>query len=129
MKRPKGNRRSAAEYETRDVAPRKVIYTGIGLFAGTAVSIGFVMGLLALLSAPGIPTKPALEALSQEPTAPRLEVDGRANSAALETAAAEKLTGYAWIDRSSGTVRIPIERAMELLAAHGWPEAEGASAP
>jgi hypothetical protein len=26
------------------------------------------------------------------------------------------LTSYAWIDRSNGIVRIPIDRAMELLA-------------
>jgi hypothetical protein len=40
--------------------------------------------------------------------------------AAVESAAAATLTGYAWVDRSAGTARIPIERAMELLAKQGW---------
>jgi hypothetical protein len=29
------------------------------------------------------------------------------------------LSQYAWIDRAHGVVRIPIERAMSLLIAHG----------
>ncbi len=30
---------------------------------------------------------------------------------------------YSWVDRSSGKVRIPIARAMELVAQHGLPVA------
>ena len=33
------------------------------------------------------------------------------------------LDHYSWIDRSKGTVRIPIERAMELIAQRGLPVA------
>jgi hypothetical protein len=111
-----------AGYETRDVAPRNVVYAGIGLLLGTALCGLLVIGLLALLPAPSRPSKPALETVSQEPPAPRLEIDGRMNRAAIEGAAASRLTGYAWVDRSAGTARIPIERAMELLARQGWGE-------
>ena len=31
----------------------------------------------------------------------------------------ERLNSYAWIDRETGTVRIPIERAMDLVAERG----------
>ena len=31
------------------------------------------------------------------------------------------LNSYGWVDKSSGSVRIPIERAMEILAKKGWP--------
>ena len=30
-----------------------------------------------------------------------------------------KLAGYDWIDRQKGVIRIPIERAMALIAARG----------
>src|SRR5689334_24743956 len=39
------------------------------------------------------------------------------------------LHGYAWIDQSSGTVRIPIARAMQLLVQRGIPARAGAPAP
>ena len=109
-----------AEHEIRDVAPRAVLYSGIGLLLGTALCSLLVVGLLAILPAPERPTKPALETVSQEPPAPRLEIDGRRNRAAVERAAASKLSGYAWVDRSAGTARIPIARAMELLVQQGW---------
>jgi hypothetical protein len=111
------------------VAPRKVVYAGIGLLLGTAISVAFAAGVIAILPAPAAPPKPDLETVSQEPPAPRLEIDGRANRAVVEDAAAAKLKGYAWADRSAGTARIPIERAMELLAARGWSETDRPPAP
>jgi len=107
-------------YESRDVAPRAVLYSGIGLLLGTALCSLLVIGLLAILPTPDRPVKPALETVSQEPPAPRLEIDGRVNRAAVEAAAASKLSGYAWVDRSAGTARIPIARAMKLLVQQGW---------
>jgi hypothetical protein len=34
----------------------------------------------------------------------------------------ETLSTYGWVDRSSGVVRIPIERAMEIVAREGLPK-------
>jgi hypothetical protein len=33
----------------------------------------------------------------------------------------QKLNSYGWVDRSAGTIRIPIERAIELTAQRGLP--------
>jgi hypothetical protein len=112
--------KTRAGYEVQDVSPRALVISGIGLLLGTAFCGLFVVGLLALLPGPEQPAKPALETFSQEPPAPRLEIDGRINRVVVEGAAASKLTGYAWVDQSAGTARIPIERAMELLATQGW---------
>jgi hypothetical protein len=109
-----------AEYETRDVAPRPVILSGIGLLVGTAICSLLVIGLLTLLPASERPAKPPLETVSQEPPPPRLEIDGRVNLTAVESAATAKLTGYAWVDRSAGIARIPIARAMDIVARQGW---------
>jgi hypothetical protein len=40
-----------------------------------------------------------------------------AKLAALREQDAQALTGYAWVDKAKGTVRIPIDRAMELALA------------
>jgi hypothetical protein len=35
------------------------------------------------------------------------------------------LNSYGWVDRANGTVRIPIERAIELTAERGLPVRKG----
>ncbi len=118
--RPAKAKAATAGFEARDVSPRAVLYAGAGLLVGTVFCCLLVVGLLALIPAPERPAKPVLETVAQEPPPPRLEIDPRFDRAAIEAAAAAKLTGYAWVDRSAGLARIPIERAMELLAAQGW---------
>lgn len=50
------------------------------------------------------------------PPEPRLEIDEKADLALTQAAENERLTSYGWVDKPSGVVRIPIERAMELMA-------------
>ena len=50
------------------------------------------------------------------PPEPRLEIDEKAALAATQAAENERLTTYGWVDKRSGVVRIPIARAMELMA-------------
>lgn len=53
---------------------------------------------------------------------PRLQVNGAANLAALRAAEDADLRSYGWVDRNSGIVRVPIDRAMELLLQRGLPD-------
>jgi hypothetical protein len=100
------------------------------LFAVIAVSAALVAGLLTLLDhGKAIPDQTALETTRIVPPWPRLEVDGKADRATVEAAAQRMISGYAWVDRQAGTARIPIARAMQLLATRGWPDAQGATAP
>ena len=50
---------------------------------------------------------------------PRLETAPARDIAAFKRDKAQKLDGYAWIDRRRGIVQIPIERAMELMVQRG----------
>ena len=50
------------------------------------------------------------------PPEPRLEIDEQAALARTREAENQRLTTYGWVDKSSGVVRIPIARAMELMA-------------
>jgi hypothetical protein len=52
-----------------------------------------------------------------EPPKPRLQIQPSIDLAAMRRAEDARLHSYAWIDRSAGVVRIPIDRAMDLLAA------------
>jgi hypothetical protein len=60
-------------------------------------------------------------------TEPRLQVSARADMEALRLREDEWLHGTAWVDEPNGVVRMPIERAMELVVERGfpnWPEAD-----
>lgn len=48
---------------------------------------------------------------------------------ALLTNQRERLTTYAWVDRENGVVRIPLERAMQLLVERGLPARADGPAP
>ncbi len=52
----------------------------------------------------------------QIPPEPRLQADPLGDLRALRAEEDALLHGYGWADRQAGTVRIPIERAIELLA-------------
>jgi hypothetical protein len=52
---------------------------------------------------------------------PHLQLSPPADMSAFRAREEEALTNYAWIDRTNGIVRIPIERAMDLLLERGLP--------
>lgn len=60
--------------------------------------------------------------------APRLETDERDQLDRIRTNEEEILNTYGYVDQSAGTVHIPIERAMDLLAQRGLPVREQSSA-
>jgi hypothetical protein len=49
------------------------------------------------------------------PPDPRLEINEPADLARMRAEEDARLTSYAWVDKTAGVVRIPVERAMELL--------------
>jgi len=52
---------------------------------------------------------------------PRLEENERQEINQFRLGEEETLNSYGWVDQSAGVVRIPIERAMELIAERGLP--------
>lgn len=56
-----------------------------------------------------------------EPPAPRLLTNEPASLEQFEQQQHDLLTTYGWIDRSAGTIRIPIDVAKQLLLERGLP--------
>jgi hypothetical protein len=76
-----------------------------------------------------LPSSPELQNKIAEITktfpTPRVqEDDGNQDVADLHAREDLLLSNYTWVDVSKGTVRIPIERAMELIAQRGLPVAQ-----
>jgi hypothetical protein len=139
-------------YEVTDVSVRGILVFLAGLFISVGVFFVFCFGLGILINnglkkADGAPNKwntnsaasagklknmesnPAavqqqLQQLTQTFPTPRLQGDdGNQDLADLHAREELLLDHYSWVDRSQGKVRIPIERAMELIAQRGLPVA------
>jgi len=62
-----------------------------------------------------------VERKDEPPPEPRLQVAPQADLAELRAAEEQTLHSYGWIDREKNLVRIPIDRAMEIIAERGLP--------
>ena len=76
----------------------------------------------------GLIVAPNLKPLDRFPK-PNLQLDDdHAERAALYQAQNQHLNSYGWVERSNGIVRIPVDRAMDLILQRGLPsETNGTS--
>jgi hypothetical protein len=72
-------------------------------------------------SAPGNPTETFTVEPAALPPGPNLQSDPHGVLIALRQREDSVLTGYAWVNKDAGIARIPIDRAMALLAKKGLP--------
>ena len=110
-------------HETSDANNRGVIVFGVaicclviaGLLVSKAVFHYFVrhQGL-------GPPASP-FENVRMLPPEPRLQVSAPKDLKQYKGAQEEILNSYGWVDQNAGVVRIPIERAMDILSQRGLP--------
>lgn len=110
-------------HEQKDVNIRNLLLLGGGM--GVLVLLGLLwMGLLfgyySTHESLGPPPSP-LAAGSQIPPQPRLEINEHSRLERKRQADEANLNSYGWVDRKGGIVRIPIDRAIELLAERGLP--------
>jgi hypothetical protein len=108
-------------HEPGDIAPERVITASLGVLALIAFTMVAMWLLLAGLERWQTAARPPAHALTgtrgeRLPPEPRLQEDPLADLAALRAREQRQLDGYGWVDRKAGRVRIPIARAMELLA-------------
>ena len=98
----------------------------LGLVAlSLLVMMGLAMGhaaLVALISPPASSPRPT----AILPPEPRLQAAPRIEFQELKATQMARLNNYSWIDEESGIVRIPIERAMQLVAERGFMITPGA---
>ena len=115
-------------YEPSDISIRGLALVA-ALFAGVvAVSAG-VLGLALQLFRGELreerPPPAPLDLVDLVPPEPRLQVEPVEELAEVLAPQFELLASYGWVDREAGLARIPIERAMAILAERGWPEVAG----
>jgi len=104
-------------HEERDIRLHPIIFAGVSLalLAGlTFLAIWLLFDYLDARRARFDVTSPLIEA-RHPPPEPRLQVSPKQDLQAWLAAEMARLHSYGWVDREAGIVRIPIERAMEIL--------------
>ena len=102
---------------------REVIFTGVGLAAGTIIVCLAVIGLFRVLRT--VETNPQPVYGNPVPVAfppgPRLQEHPWMELQDLRKNEEQALTTYGWVNKDAGTVRVPIDRAMEMVVQKGLP--------
>ena len=105
------------QHETTDMDPRYPLYFAIALvIAGAAIHAGLWWAFHLFeeqqtrVETHGVPVD-----VSRPAPGPPLQLDPQADLEELQRQENEILGTYKWIDRNSGTARIPIARAMQLF--------------
>ena len=113
-------------HERRDVDERWIVRAGAGLAALIAFATVAMLLLFnyyarreAALSPQANPL--AVEAGPRRPPEPRLQTAPIDDIHALRERESAVLDSYGWVNREQGVVRIPIERAIDLLVERGLP--------
>jgi hypothetical protein len=112
-------------YETRDANVRGVIAFLVTLSIVLAMALLVSWGIFRYFSMTLPDRKPAspFTEIRQLPSGPELQVYPRQDYVRFLENQQRSLESYAWENRDAGTVRVPIERAMDLLLQKGLPVA------
>ena len=109
-------------HESSDADVGVVLKFGLGLVTLTILVLVSTWWLYGFLAGPS-PGEALPSALPPRPrtAAPPLQISPGLDLEAIRAEETELLSTYGWIDRERGIVRVPIDRAMELLLERGAP--------
>jgi hypothetical protein len=129
-------------FEHEDLSASDAMYFMAGLAVTGIVIALVVFGMYRLLDSYTRTHQPAVSPMATAETdtrsvthrdvqsfpEPRLEESERSELRSYTDEEETKLATYDWVDKSKGVVRIPIDRAMELIVKRGLPVRAGSSA-
>jgi len=131
------------DYEREDLSPGGVLYFLAGLAVVGILIYFIVMGMYNFLNryenehqaklSPMVTPQADTRAVTHADTLafpqPRLEESERNQLRAVTDSQDSQLEGYDWVDKNKGIVRIPIERAMDLIAERDLPVRPASATP
>jgi len=111
-------------YEPRDADVRTLLKFGFWLAVTIAVAMlamKWTFDFYEKEQPLGPTVSPLVQNVQVSPPQPQLQVKPRQELQEYCSAEEEKLDTYAWIDKGAGLVRLPIDRAMDLILQRGLP--------
>jgi len=111
---------NGAGHEQREVDVRFIVVSLITLLIGAFLCCLLVIGIFRYFHNEYLPPQ-ATELAPQLPPEPRVEEKPYLQLQNLRMLEDHVLSTYAWVDQSQGTVRIPVDRAIDMVAQKGLP--------
>ncbi len=115
----------AVGHEERDTNIRALVWFALSLIAAIIVVLLLVKWLFYAFPKPQAEisaTSLSLPGRAEElPPEPRLQVNAPEDLKKLHEQEDSFLSSYGWVDKQNGAVRIPIDRAIDLLTQRGLP--------
>ncbi|MGB7947919.1 MAG: hypothetical protein WCH75_09580 [Candidatus Binatia bacterium] len=111
-------------YELSDLKPGAIALFGVGLVIAVVLAVIVTTLFLGYRTVQrGRQDTPAPRLAREREVIPqlRLQVDAPEELRQLRAAEDAVLSSYSWVDKDAGIVKIPIDRAMEILAKKGLP--------
>jgi hypothetical protein len=132
--KPQGVPSQEGGYERTDAHPGGVFSVVIGMIVAGVIIHFAISGMLNHLN-----NKPSGKDVWQpraggnvaavRPEIPRLQISPPVELGELRAREDAELNSYGWVNRTSGIVRVPINRAMELMLQKGLPSGAGRQGP
>jgi hypothetical protein len=117
--------RPGATHETKDVNALAIGLFGVSLAALCVVAVILLIGLFRFFdrqeAASHAPSEAPAAAMPGLPPQPKLQEHEHEDLKRMRSQEDQILGSYGWVDKDKGVVRIPIDRAMELLAQRNLP--------
>jgi hypothetical protein len=108
-----------ASYELSDLRPGYIAFFGIGLSVVLVISVIIASLIVHYKTVQHARQDTPIPRLAREREAmpePRLQVHAPNELRQLRAAEEAALNSYGWVDKDAGIVKIPVDRAMEILA-------------
>jgi hypothetical protein len=119
-----GHEHSGHGHEKSDAHPGSIAGFEVALLVLAIVSMAAMGGLFYYFTnreAVADTSRSPLAAEGALPPAPNLQVSPASDLEQLHADENMRLNTYGWVDKEQGVIRIPIEKAMEIVAKQGLP--------
>jgi hypothetical protein len=118
-------------HEATDLSIRGIVWFAVALII-SGVVVHFALGgfwvLLEGRREPAARISP-FASPRQLPPAPRLQISPPADLKAFRELEIQQIETYGWVNRPAGVVRIPLDRAIDLVLERGLPRATASGSP
>jgi hypothetical protein len=110
-----------SRHELSDLQPRTILIFGIALSVTVLLCLLVANWMFHYFAAVQTQSSPPLSPLATQeaPPGPRLQAHAPEDLRTFRAEEEATLNSYGWVNRQAGIVRIPIDRAMQLLVQRG----------
>ena len=121
----------AGTYEHKDADVKLIVASTLALVISMVIVCVIVAGVFIALQTITTPKTETIGLrnpnVSEAPPVPRLQEHPVMELQALRKHEDEQLNNYGWVDQKAGVVRIPIDKAMDIMIQRGFPTGQEAA--